>query len=549
MNLLSNLANKVVLAIAFCISNSTIMAQEPSSLPITQEKLDVRVPTIFIAGDSTAANGSSNAIGWGKHLSSFFDSEKMKVENRARGGRSSRTFIHEGLWDDLLQTVKAGDIVLIQFGHNDGGASDDPSRARGSLPGIGDETREIDNPITKKHEAVQTFGWYVRKMIADTREKQAYPIVLSLTVRNEWRDGHVERGSGRFGGWSREVAKTEKAPFVDLTKIIADRYEQMGQDRVNGLFPRDHTHTNDEGAKLNAELVVSGLKGLRDQLIIGCLNVTGRVIPNATPDNVVVGARIGPRMATDQAGFQRWLNLPYPADPTLPTLFMIGDSTVRTGRGDGDNGQFGWGDPIEEYFDRTKLNVVNRAVGGTGARTFRTQKHWDPILAALRPGDVVLIQFGHNDNGSKGALKGVGDETQGRENPATQEIESVHTFGWYLRQTISEIRANGAKPILCSLVPRNIWREGKIARSTNSHADWSRAVAESEHVDFVDLHELIASRYDALGADTVLPLFADQRVHTSWAGAVLNAECVNEGLKALPHNPLHPFYVDRELAK
>ena len=532
--------SSILFLLFFVSSISFVVAQEVRQLPNDQT---TAIRNIYIAGDSTAANGIAGTIGWGKHLGSFFDPQKMNVVNLARGGRSSRTFLDEGLWDSLLKKIQPGDIVLIQFGHNDGGPIDDPVRARGSLPGIGDETKEIDDTRSNRRETVHTYGWNIRKMIADCKAKEAYPIVLSLTVRNEWKDGHVERGAGRYGTWSRDVAKDEKVPFVDLTKIIADRYEQMGQPIVTSLFPRDHTHTSDAGAKLNAELVVAGLKGLRDQVIIGSLNVTGRVISNAAPENVVVGNRIGPRMSTDPAGFERWLNLPLPADPNLPTLYLIGDSTVRTGRGDGDNGQFGWGDPIDEYFDRTKINVVNRAVGGTGAGTYRDQGHWEPILAALKPGDVVFMQFGHNDNGEKGALKGVGDEIEDRENPKTKMLETIHTFGWYLRQYISEVRSKGATPIVCSLIPRNIWKDGKIARSNNSHADWARTVSEMEHSDFIDLHELVATRYDSLGANAVMPLFADQRVHTSWPGAVLNAECVMKGLSALPQNSLAAYLI------
>ena len=121
-------------------------------------------------------------------------------------------------------------------------------------------------------------------MIADTKAKGATPILLSLTVRNVWKEGRVERGSGRYGEWTREVATSQRVPFVDLTKLVADRYEQMGEDAVKALFPRDHTHTSDEGAKLNAELVVTGLKGLRDQSIIRCLSGEGRTVRTAPPD-------------------------------------------------------------------------------------------------------------------------------------------------------------------------------------------------------------------------------------------------------------------------
>jgi lysophospholipase L1-like esterase len=257
----------------------------------------------------------------------------------------------------------------------------------------------------------------------------------------------------------------------------------------------------------------------------------------------VVGQRPGPGRGpgANPADFQRWLNLPEPGDPSLPSLFLVGDSTVRTGRGDGGNGQFGWGDPLEESFDRAKINVVNRAVGGTGAGTFIAQGYWERVLAMLKPGDVVIMQFGHNDNGARGALRGTGEETRERENPTTEQTETVHTFGWYLRKYIADTRARGATPIVCSLIPRNIWRDGRIARTRDGHADWARAVAESEKASFIDLHEIIARRYDALGPDAVGPLFADGRVHTSWPGAVLNAECVLAGLRALPENPLTPY--------
>ena len=227
-----------------------------------------QAPSIFIAGDSTAANGAPGAIGWGKPFGALFDASKVNVVNSARGGRSSRTFVTEGLWDRLIADVKTGDYVLIQFGHNDGGPINGAQIARGSLPGLGDETQEIDNLLTKQHETVRTFGWYMTKMVRETKAKGAMPILLSLTVRNIWTDGRVERGSGRYGEWTRQIAQAEKTAFIDLTTLAADRYEQMGADTVKAFFPRDHTHTSDEGAELNAKLVLAGLKALHENGII-----------------------------------------------------------------------------------------------------------------------------------------------------------------------------------------------------------------------------------------------------------------------------------------
>jgi len=222
---------------------------------------DPRLPTLFVIGDSTANNNANGAQGWADPFIAYFDATKINVLNRARAGRSSRTFFSEGLWEKVLQELKPGDSVLIQFGHNDGGPVDS-GRARGSLPGIGEDAREFTMPNGNK-EMVHTFGWYLRKFISDTRAKKATPIVLSLTVRNIWKDGKVERGSGQFGRWSRDVAEAERVAFLDLTTIVADRYEALTQEKVQPPFAGDHTHTSPTGAELNAASVVAGLKGMK----------------------------------------------------------------------------------------------------------------------------------------------------------------------------------------------------------------------------------------------------------------------------------------------
>src|SRR5690242_14651409 len=79
-------------------------------------------PTVWVTGDSTASN--ANRRGWGDPFAEYFDHTKAHVVNRARAGRSSRTFITEGLWEKVHSELKQGDYVLIQFGHNDGGPPD-----------------------------------------------------------------------------------------------------------------------------------------------------------------------------------------------------------------------------------------------------------------------------------------------------------------------------------------------------------------------------------------------------------------------------------------
>ena len=241
--------------------------------------------------------------------------------------------------------------------------------------------------------------------------------------------------------------------------------------------------------------------------------------------------------------------LPTPANPALPSLILVGDSTVRNGKGDGGQGQWGWGEPLVSFFDPAKINVVNRAIGGRSSKSYISEGEWDKTLAYIKPGDVVLFQWGHNDGGkpddpsrARASLPGVGDETVDIDNPVLKKHETVHTYGWYLAKYVQDTKARGATPILCSLIPRKIWKDGKVARNGDDYAGWARHVADKEHIGFVDLNNIIADKYDALGEAAVEPLFADPHTHTSLQGAEINAEAVVIGLKRLRTDPVAAYF-------
>lgn len=225
-----------------------------------------RRPTLYIIGDSTVQNGKGRGDGslwgWGSFLGESFDTTRIAVRNFALGGRSSRTFITQGHWDKILALLKPGDYVIMQFGHNDGGPLDDTARARGTLKGTSDSTRDIYNPIMKKPETVHTYGWYMRKYVTDTKAHGATAIICSPIPRNMFKDNRVLRNTADYGAWARETAEITGAYFIDLNKIIADQYDRLGPDSVKNFFPGDHTHTNETGARLNAAAVVTGLRQL-----------------------------------------------------------------------------------------------------------------------------------------------------------------------------------------------------------------------------------------------------------------------------------------------
>jgi unsaturated rhamnogalacturonyl hydrolase len=249
--------------------------------------------------------------------------------------------------------------------------------------------------------------------------------------------------------------------------------------------------------------------------------------------------------ATTDPSVYAKIHLPSPADPKLRNLILVGDSTVRNGNGDGAHNQMGWGDELAPYFDTSKINVVNRAIGGRSSRTYITEGHWGETLKLIKPGDVVLFQFGHNDDGpyddasrARGSIHGIGEETAEIENPIQHRHETVHTFGWYMNKYVEDTKAKGGIPILCSLIPRKTWKDGHTVRQTDTYRGWTQAIAERDNVGYIDLNEIIARKYDAMGEAAVEPLFGDPHTHTSAAGAILNAESVVSGLKALSKDPV-----------
>ncbi len=218
---------------------------------------------------------------------------------------------------------------------------------------------------------------------------------------------------------------------------------------------------------------------------------------------------------TDPAAHAK-IGLKPPADPKLSTLFLVGDSTVRNGHADGAGGQWGWGEPLVDLFDTSKINVDNRAIGGRSSRSYIMENQWAETLAFVKPGDIILFQWGHNDDGplddparARGTLHGIGDETKEIDNPILKIHETVHTYGWYLRKYVEDTKARGAIPIICSSIPRKTWKDGKIVRNAANYGGWARQVAEQD---------------------------------TSRAGAELNAESVVAGLKALPHDPVAAYF-------
>lgn len=223
-----------------------------------------------------------------------------------------------------------------------------------------------------------------------------------------------------------------------------------------------------------------------------------------------------------------------------PVLYIIGDSTVKNGDGKGKNILQGWGSFMDGYFDTTKIGVQNHAIGGRSSRTFITEGRWDTILATLHKGDYVIMQFGHNDSGplddtarARGTLKGIGEESSEIYNPIRKQKEVVHSYGWYMRKYVNDAKAKGAVAIICSPIPRNDWKEGKVLRSDNSYAVWASQVAEGTGAYFIDLNNLLGNEYEKIGKEKTSVFFPQEHTHTNKEGAMFNANIVVQEIKGL----------------
>lgn len=223
-------------------------------------------PVVFLIGDSTVkcggGNGEGGMWGWGSFFAPFFDTQRIAVENHALGGRSSRTFYTEGLWDAVLPALKKGDYLFIQFGHNDGGPLN-TGRARASLPGIGEASQTV---IMERHggpETVYTYGHYMRLYVRQAKARGAIVILLSHTPGNRWEGDKIRRCDTTYGLWTQQIAQEEDVFFVDLNALTANKLDALGPVEAAKLF-QDGVHNNQEGAVMNGQSVIDGVRLLKD---------------------------------------------------------------------------------------------------------------------------------------------------------------------------------------------------------------------------------------------------------------------------------------------
>ncbi|MEM1502592.1 rhamnogalacturonan acetylesterase [Domibacillus sp. 8LH] len=208
---------------------------------------------LFIAGDSTAADcppHEAPMMGWGQVAADCF-TDKVKVVNAAKGGRSSNSFIEEGLLDGIWDSISPGDYLFIQFGHND-------QKDFGTKPWT-------------------TYPQYLSQYIDGARERGALPVLLTSVQRRTFgEDGTIQNSLGDYPASMRELADKKGVPLIDMWAKTKRFYESYGLERSTELFTwfapgennnypegiQDNTHFCETGARKVAALVAEGIQEL-----------------------------------------------------------------------------------------------------------------------------------------------------------------------------------------------------------------------------------------------------------------------------------------------
>ncbi|RHW17471.1 rhamnogalacturonan acetylesterase [Sphingomonas gilva] len=211
--------------------------------------------TVFIASDSTAQTYRQDRYpqsGWGQVLQCGLDG--VAVDNRAIGGRSTRTFVSEGRWDKLIADVKAGDTVLIQFGHNDANR----------------------NRPARYAPAATDYRHHLTRFVADVKAKGATPVILTPVARRSFYEGRAQADFAEYSSVARVVARETDTPLIDLEALSRTWLTEAGEERAKAYFlhydagevaafPKgieDDTHFSELGARHVADLIADALARL-----------------------------------------------------------------------------------------------------------------------------------------------------------------------------------------------------------------------------------------------------------------------------------------------
>ncbi len=589
--------NKLILFITLLLSATTLSAQQKekgeiwldingvrdltadsialanTARPVPASSRKGNNPVLFLVGNSTMrtgtmGNGNNGQWGWGYFEHEYFDENKITVENHALGGTSPRTFYKSPeLWARTLKGVKKGDYVFLELGHNDNGPIDE-IRARSSYRPDGklsltDDSIIIYNKVKKCQDTVYTFGGYTRRFINEVRAKGAFPVLFTLTPRNAYEeDGKtIQRKLTDFTPAIFAIGKEMNVPVIDLNDISAKKFEKYGPWKTDYHFFLDKIHSSVFGARMNAASAAEGLDACTDPRLA---ELKSYLIQEKVHPNYEEELMEWEPANYDKKGRETAKTKTAEEKKKKTRIYLCGDSTGKNEDMNPD-GMWGWGSQAYTVFDESKCTFINCAKAGRSTRTYLNENRWEQVYQTLRPGDYVLIQYGHNDIGGidtekeRGVIATDKDTCHVYKSKASGKYEVVYSFGWYLKKMIQDCKEKGATPIILSFTPRNEWHTGNPdsisrfyavqekpcrqyieRRNDNYIVEWDKNIAEATGVEFIDIHNISANTLDELCGKAKTPekakakaskYFNHDHTHTSLLGARNNAQSLAKGLK------------------
>ncbi|MES2275949.1 MAG: rhamnogalacturonan acetylesterase [Bacteroidota bacterium] len=211
---------------------------------------------IYMIGDSTMANkvpGVYPETGWGQVFNEYFD-HHVVIDNRAQNGKSTKSFIAENRWKHIMDSLKAGDYVFIEFGHND---------EKVDKPGVG--------------ATLEEYRTNLLRFVTDARSKQAIPVLMTPIMRRSFHAGIFHDTHGAYPEVVRALADEFKVAFIDMHQKSEKLLVTTGEEETKKMFNwadsgayagfpkgvKDNTHLNPVGAHKMAELAVEGIRELK----------------------------------------------------------------------------------------------------------------------------------------------------------------------------------------------------------------------------------------------------------------------------------------------
>ena len=490
---------------------------------------------VYLAGDSTVKdysgkgmNQSNNSTegSWGEYFQAFFNKDLVTVVNYANGGRSTRNFINEGSLDKIAETIKEGDYLFIQFGHNDcsngSGYLEDryvplgTPDANGVYPvTAGVEVTTPDSLQSKygdtfySYDCGGTFKWYLLQYINVARDAGAIPVLVTPVSRLSFdSDGFIQdkhdstdatTGTQVTSGNAyvvamQQLAAEEGVLLIDATALTKDMYEAAYKADANAngnasplakqaLCTGDNTHSSKLGGFVSAAYIAKALQAL-DCNLAYAVQAPSQVIgenPNGTNEFSVNGSsKFNAYSANAEGLFTEdsayWTGVGQTVIDeialeaakmsgayTKSTMWVIGDSTV-CGFNDGYfYPRYGYGTQLLEYFDANKFEVQNLALSGRSSLSFLAEANYKTLIDGMQKGDVLIIGFGHNDEKAEEA----------RYTNPNGDYKTAGSFANNLYENYVKIaKDKGVTVILCTPIVRRSatgeWKNSELHITTTS---------------------------------------------------------------------------------